>query len=83
MSNENSPYIFGLCEAFLRTNDPESQLSICGYKFFPKDRTVTQEKMAVVYCSLNVKRRSDIEHFEYRNFMDRNFPAKYQAIFYL
>ena len=50
---------------------------------FLKIGQLPKKKMAVVYCSLNVKRRSDIEHFKYRNFMDRNFPAKYQAIFYL
>ena len=28
MSNENSPHMLGLCETFLSTNNPESQLSI-------------------------------------------------------
>ena len=51
MSNENSPHILGPCETFLCTNNPESQLSICGYNFFRKDRTDTQEKMVGVYCS--------------------------------
>ena len=66
MSNENSPHILGLCETFLRTNNPESQLSICGYNFFRKERTDTQEKnrgglLFYFKQSLNVKRRSDIE----------------------
>ena len=84
MSNENSPHILGLCETFLCTNNPEIQLSICGYNFFRKDRTDTQEKnggglLFYFKQSLNVKHRSDIENFEYRNFMDRSFLAKYQA----
>ena len=52
MSNENSPHILGLCETFLRTNNHESQLSICGYNFFRKDRTDTKEKNDGVYWAL-------------------------------
>ena len=37
-----------LCETFLRTNNPESQLSLCGYN----DRTDTQVKMAVVIYAM-------------------------------
>ena len=31
MSNENSPHILGLCEIFLRANNPDSQVPVDGY----------------------------------------------------
>ena len=66
LSSENSPHILGLCETFLCANNPYSQLSIDGYNFFRKDRSVTQEKYGrgLLYYfkeSLNIKRRQDIE----------------------
>ena len=66
MSNESSPHILGLCETFLRENNPDSQVSISGYNFFRKDRSETQEKHGgglLFYFkeSFKVKRRTDIE----------------------
>ena len=66
MSNKQSPHILGLCETFLRTTDPDSQVSIDGYNFYRKDRSETQEKdggglLFYYKQSLNVRRRSDIE----------------------
>ena len=50
----------------MRANNPDSQLSIDGYNFFRKDRSVAQEKYGggLLYYfkeSLNIKRRQDIE----------------------
>ena len=66
MSNESSPHILGLCETFLRVNNPDSQVSIDGYNFFCKDRSETQEKYGgglLFYFkeALNIKRRTDLE----------------------
>ena len=67
-SNEHCPHFLGLytCETFLRTTNPDSQVSIDGYNFFRKDRSETQEKdggglLFYYKQSLNVKRRHDIE----------------------
>ena len=56
-----------MCETFLRKKYPDSQISICNFDFFRKDRTNTQDKTGgglILYLkkSLNViKRRVDLE----------------------
>ena len=66
MSNENSPHNLGLCETFLRTNNPDSQVSVDGYNFFRKDHSETKDKyggglLFYFKLSLNIKRRQDQE----------------------
>lgn len=66
LSHDNGPDILGMCETFLRKNNPDSQISVCDFDFFRKDRTDTQDKTGgglILYFkkSLNIKRRVDLE----------------------
>ena len=66
LSSENGPDILGMCETFLKKNNPDSQLSINGFNFMRKDRTDVQDKAGgglLLYYkqSLQVTRRNDLE----------------------
>ena len=66
LSSENGPDILGMCETFLKKNNPDSQLSINGFNFMRKDRTDIQDKAGgglLLYYkqSLQVTRRNDLE----------------------
>lgn len=66
LATDNCPDILGMCETFLRKTNPDSQISICDYDFFRKDRSDTQDKDGgglILYYrkSLHIKRRADLE----------------------
>ena len=70
LSNDTCPDIFGMCETFLKQQNPDSQLSVDGFNFIRKDRTDVKNKAGgglLLYYrqSLHVTRRTDLEISEF------------------
>ena len=66
MSSKQGPDIVGMCETFLKKNNPDSQLFIEGFNILRKDRSDVQDKSGrglLLYYkqALQVIRRNDLE----------------------
>ena len=66
LSNEKCPDILGMCETFLKKNNPDSQLCVDGFNIIRKDRSDVEEKSGgglLIYYkqSVHLIRRKDLE----------------------
>ena len=66
LSNEKCPDILGMCETFLKKNNPDSQLCVDGFNIIRKDRSDVEDKFGgglLIYHkqSVHLIRRKDLE----------------------